>query len=407
MTGLVQHLPVAGGLTPAQAISFDAGAAGLTYGDPRVLDFWAAVSERLLTDRVRRRHPELISLGFFLRPASLAELLGSIVDPADDVRTPYGVVFQVAPANVDSLFAYSWALSTMAGNANLIRVSQRAGAAARLIIDIAREAFAEADPAIAASQRVVSYPADAEITDVLSAGCDLRVIWGGDEAISEIRRSPVKPWARELTFPDRTSSTVLSAAGWAFADEAARAGLAERFYSDAFWYDQAACSSPQTLFWVGEVGAVEQAQAEFAAVMASEVDRRRPRVAAEMGVHARTAVYALAASGAATRLEFDRPQLTWVELADADSAPYRWLGIGVFPYGRLDRLTDLAGLLSRRQQTVTHFGFADEELAALAEALPPRTVDRIVPVGAALDFSRTWDGYELLREFSMVRTLIR
>ena len=404
MSELIRHLPTSGTVSPAEAIDFSGPR--LRYGDDRARDFWAAVSEQLLTDRVRRRHPELISLGFFLRPASLTELLDSVHDAPDDVRTPYGVVLQVAPANVDSLFAYSWALSMLAGNANLIRVSQRAGAAARLIIEIAAAAFADADPLVRATQRVVSYPAEPAVTDVLSAGCDLRVIWGGDDAIAEIRRSPVRPWARELTFPDRTSSTVLSAAGWASADDRSRAGLAERFYSDAYWYDQAACSSPQTLFWVGGPGAVERAQAEFSAVLAAEVDRRRPRVAAEMGVHARTAVYGLAAAGAATRLDFERPQLTWVELAEADRAPYRWLGIGVFPYARLDRLTDLAGLLDRRQQTLAHFGFAADELAEFAEVLPPRTVDRIVPVGSALDFARTWDGYELLREFSMVRTVI-
>jgi hypothetical protein len=57
-------------------------------------------------------------------------------------------------------------------------------------------------------------------------------------------------------------------------------------------------------------------------------------------------------------------------------------------------------VVTSRDQTLAHFGFRPEELKRLAMGLPARAVDRIVPVGSALEFSSTWDGYDLFRILS-------
>ncbi|MFC6804089.1 acyl-CoA reductase [Deinococcus caeni] len=38
---------------------------------------------------------------------------------------PRGLVFHVPPANVDTIFIYSWLMSVLAGNRNVIRLSSR------------------------------------------------------------------------------------------------------------------------------------------------------------------------------------------------------------------------------------------------------------------------------------------
>jgi hypothetical protein len=63
-------------------------------------------------------------------------------------------------------------------------------------------------------------------------------------------------------------------------------------------------------------------------------------------------------------------------------------------------LNEIAPLIIRRDQTLTHFGFTRDELRNLARLLNGRGIDRIVPVGHALNFNRFWDGYDLLREFT-------
>ncbi|MFC7104471.1 acyl-CoA reductase [Nonomuraea rubra] len=181
----------------------------------------------------------------------------------EHVRVPRGLIFHVPPANVDTVFVYSWALSALMGNRNVVRLSHRSGTVAETILETLHEALADADPVIAATQRVISYGRSGTVTAALSAACDLRVVWGGDGAVREIRRHALAPHARDLTFPDRSSFAVVRAAAWLCAPRAARVTVAEGFVNDTYWFDQAACSSPRTVFWVGSEGDCDAARADF------------------------------------------------------------------------------------------------------------------------------------------------
>jgi hypothetical protein len=63
-------------------------------------------------------------------------------------------------------------------------------------------------------------------------------------------------------------------------------------------------------------------------------------------------------------------------------------------------LEPLAAFIDRRDQTMSYFGFEGESLRELAQMVSAGGIDRIVPIGRALDFDRYWDGYDLFLEFS-------
>ncbi|GIE81112.1 hypothetical protein Aph02nite_70620 [Actinoplanes philippinensis] len=374
----------------------------LAVGDPRVVDFLAALARRLLAPAVARRFPELGSLGYFLRPAELKRSVEAMTARQEALVFPRGNVFHVPPANVDTIFVYSWAISALAGNHNVVRISSRSAGAAEVILEALNAV--DADPVIARTQRMVTYGYDDTITAALSKWCDLRVIWGGDRAVDTIRKHPLKPSARDLTFPDRTSWAVLSAPGWRAADPDARRAAVVGFANDAYWFDQAACSSPRTIFLVGG-GDTTGIRAEFVELLLDVVDRRGWTVDPAMAVEKRVNAYELAATGAATALDFPDNRLTAVTLAGAERAPRRWIGAGAFPFAEVGSLTDLVPAMNRQDQTVSYFGFTPAELRAFATELGGRGVDRIVPFGSALTFGAIWDGYDLKREFTRLTTL--
>lgn len=372
----------------------------LSVGDPRVVDFLAKLARKLLAPAVARRHPELGSLGYFLRPAELKRAVERMARP-DALVFPRGNVFHLPPANVDTIFVYSWALSALAGNHNVVRISSRSAAAAEVILDALNSI--DADPVIGRTQRMVTYGRDDAVTGALSRWCDLRVIWGGDAAVDSIRRHPLRPSARDLTFPDRTSWAVLSVPGWRAADPAARRAAVVGFANDAYWFDQAACSSPRTVFLVGGEGS--QVRAEFLALLLDVVDERGWTVDAAMAVEKRVNAYGLAATGAAGALDFPDNRITALTLTGSDRAPRRWIGAGAFPFAEVSSLLDLVPAMNRQDQTVSHFGFTPAELRAFATELGGRGVDRIVPFGSALTFGAIWDGYDLPAEFTRLTTL--
>lgn len=376
----------------------------LTVGDPRVVDFLAKFARKLLVPAIARRHPELGSLGFFLRPAELHRAIAHMRHE-EALVFPRGNVFHIPPANVDTIFVYSWALSALAGNHNVVRISERSATAADTVLEALNATLADADPIIGRTQRMVTYGRDDKITAALSAWSDLRVIWGGDSAVNAIRKFPLRPSGRDLTFPDRTSWAALSVDGWRAAEPAARRSAVVGFSNDSYWFDQAACSSPRTVFLVGSPAEADLVRAEFVQLLTEVVAERGWVVDASMAVEKRVNAYELAATGAATSLQFAGNAVTGMALADVGSLPRRWIGAGAFPFVTVDSLAELVPVMNRQDQTFAHFGFGLDELTSFATALGGRGVDRIVPFGSALTFSAIWDGYDLPREFTRLTTL--
>ena len=378
----------------------------LQAGDERMVEFLADLARGLLTAPVSRRSPELGSLGFFLRPAELRAAARRLTSAdTDAIRVPRGLAIHFPPANVDTTFVYSWALSALAGNCNVVRLSQRSGAAADVILEQLAGALSRAHPAIAETQKIVSYEHDEAITTAFSTAADLRVLWGGDESVLALRRLPSGPLCHDVSFPDRSSFSVISVAGWHAADTMARASIAEALVNDLFWFDSAACSSPRVVFWVGDPQAAALARREFVDLVERARSLRAWPVDAAMTMRRHVLAYALAASGGVTRIIDSGPATTHLELRSNASAQREWLGAGAICHADLERLGDLVPLIERKDQTLTHFGFDRADLVVLVHELGGRGIDRIVPIGQALAFSSVWDGFDLIDEFTRLVTV--
>jgi hypothetical protein len=184
---------------------------------------------------------------------------------------------------------------------------------------------------------------------------------------------------------------VIDAAGWLALGD--RDGQARRFANDALWFGQQACSSPRFVFWRGEANTVEAAAADF-----------RPRVeraaaGAALNWSPRAAVdkfvaEQLHASRGEARIRETASNRVRVVQASAFAAE-NCLGAadGFFIEQSVVRLADPGPLIERQQwQTIVSIGVpAADWRISLAESRP-HGIDRIVPPGAALDFSKVWDG---------------
>ncbi|TCP57058.1 acyl-CoA reductase LuxC [Tamaricihabitans halophyticus] len=398
-----QLFPAPAETTAERVVAELSGENPLRFGDERVIDFLGKLARRLLAPDTARAYPELAALGFFLRPGELRKVLDTAPAPDGGYRFPRGLCFHVPPANVDTMFVYSWALSALAGNPNIVRVSPRVSGAGAVLLDALAEIADSAEPAVASTQRMVSYPRDPAATGAFSAACELRVLWGGDRAINELREHRLAPNARDLTFPDRASFAVISLAGWQAASAAERRAAVEAFYADAYWFDQAACASPRAVYWIG-AGEMAEARDEFNALLAEIVALRGYALEPAMAVEQRVAGYGLAADGRVRGLDFGAGVAT-VDLADPADPPRQWLAAGTFAHTALSNLTELAGLVRRTDQTLIQFGCTEDELAEFVAAAAGKGIDRIVPFGSALRFDPIWDGYDLLREFSRLVTV--
>src|SRR6266849_1351528 len=207
---------------------------------PEILEFCANFSRGLFRDAEAKRFPELQALAFWMRKSEL-ERLRQEFDRLKTSRTlpvPRGLVFHVPPANVDTIFMYSWLVSIMAGNRNILRISPRAAVQTTIICRVLNECLEGADAAMRDNTVMIRYGHEPEITAAISAVADVRVIWGGDASVNTIRSVRIPPHCKELAFPDRYSLSVMRTSKYLGLEESARRDVAAQFYNDTYWFDQ-------------------------------------------------------------------------------------------------------------------------------------------------------------------------
>ncbi|OWQ87505.1 hypothetical protein CDN99_18045 [Roseateles aquatilis] len=375
--------------------------------DERAVAFVRRFSQKLLTSAGIRQHPELAALGHWFRGANLQTLAGQYeLETPQLLKLGRGLAFHLAPSNVDSVFMYSWLLSLLAGNVNLVRVSQKASAPLDFLVGALAQTLAE-DVGAPVRERIVllTYPHDEQLTRGISEACLIRVVWGGDATVRALRAIPLRPTAIEICFPDRFSACAIRASAVLEADDAALAQLATAFYNDAFWFAQQACSSPRLVAWVGDDATIDAAAVRFWAALDTELARRQPENSEAMNMARVAASFEYAAARLARPAEPGEfrgahPMRLRMETPLDETAKTLHCGNGLFLETRLPRLAALAPQLSDKEQTLAVHGFPREELVELALALPPRAVDRFAKFGEALSFAPVWDGQDLITTFS-------
>jgi hypothetical protein len=368
----------------------------------RVIDFLEILSKQLLSKDIARLHPELVPLGFFLRRSEISRI--KPINPAAEKKiltVPKGMVFHVPPANVDTIFVYSWVLSLLSGNKNVVRVSERSGPAARAIISKIQTLFTTDFKDLAKTQIFIGIPRGDDLFTFLSANCDLRVLWGGDRSIDELRRYPLDPRATDLTFPDRSSFACLNSQAVNSLNESDLATLALKFVNDAWWFDQAACSSPKMIYWIGESEQNQKAKQNFFSAVSRHLEAENIGTDPAMSKERLVRLTKVAMTEECT-LDFSRDR---VALASTTSNPREWHGAGSFIEVQLASLDEIVPHVQKRDQTMAYFGFSTEQLHKLVNDLQGRGLDRLVPIGDALSFSAIWDGYDLVESFSRKVTI--
>ncbi|UCC43013.1 MAG: acyl-CoA reductase [Candidatus Zixiibacteriota bacterium] len=366
------------------------------------LAFVEAVSSRILKDASFRQFPEIMAAAFWMRKANMVRLKTTFEKQRGNrLWIGRGLVFHIAPANVDTLFLYSWFLSMLVGNTNIARLSRTSNPQIdSLLVVISHVINQEEFSEICSRNMIVRYDHDEMTTSFFSDRCNMRVIWGGDETIRRIRAIPIPARAIELTFADRFSFSLIRAE--AFLSSDSKEALVNDIYNDAYWFEQNACSSPRLVVWLGDADAVERTRTLFWRMFEALVVEKQPPCAPSTAadkLNTECSVV-IASRGKPVIEKTDSSRLNRVLLNDSrDINRDVHRGGGMFYEYTISNLEELAELIAPKDQTIGVFGFEHGELKELFANSLPHGVDRIVPIGQALNFSNVWDGHDLLREF--------
>ena len=365
--------------------------------DCDVISFLNDLSSEL---RKNRGYPDVATFGFWCRKAALLQEKEKYDDLSE--RFGKGIVFHSTPSNVPVNFAFSFAAGLLAGNANIVRLPGKPFEQAGIISDAISRLLGHNHKNMAPYIAFVKFPPMKEISDAFSALCNVRVIWGGDMTVDELRQSKIPARTTEITFADRHSIAVIDAD--AYLAEERKDAVIQNFYNDTYYSDQNACTSPRIIFWKGDKTA--EAKADFWKRVHGLVIEKYS-LAPVQSVGKLNAMYSVA-SQKKVKLENSQDMFITrlaVNEIQKDLMDYKY-NSGFYFEKDIDSLDDIVNVCDIRCQTVTYFGVKEEEFRQFLEESRPIGIDRIVPMGKSMDFALIWDGYDLIRQMSRKVTII-
>lgn len=373
--------------------------------DERTLDFFDAFSKNILSNKQINYLPEIAALGFWLRRANLIKLkvenkhlfLSEIYKVS-----PLGKVFHICPANVDTMFVYSLTVSALMGNRNILRVSSRMDAPhVILLFEILNSILKlEKFELFKSYINVISYSHDDLISSTISTSVNARVIWGGDQTIKTFKKFETSPRTKDIVFSDRVSMLCIDCNSYLKINNDNLNIVLRNFFNDAYTFDQMGCSSPQTIFFVGEKIDYEKCilkfkddvteylinnyQTDLASISSMKLNRMVDDVLGNVIISQKGNNY-----------------VKLLELKeDVDESNLHGCGGGYFYVRNIKSTIFLKNLQNPKTQTISYFGLSEDDKNFLLDLSNGEGIDRIVPLGEALNFNYIWDGYNLFDELS-------
>ena len=359
----------------------------------RVVIFLEKLSRELMNHPGIRQYVDVMSYAYWIRKASIEKEIKTHADYKS--RIGRGVAFHIAPSNVPVNFAVSMTSSILAGNASIIRVSNRLFEQVDIICMALNKLLSDEFMDLQNYLCIIRYDHDDIISSELSLMCDIRIIWGGDNTINSIRKLPVRPRSIEMAFADRHSIAIIDS-DYYMTQEAHR--IAKDFYTDTFYTDQNACSSPRLVVWLGN--RVDEARKSFweelGEIVASEYDIKPIQVMDKYSSFCRVAmvrddISLISHDNYITRIEVES---LFPELMEYKN------GSGYFFEYIANELEDIIPILNIRCQTVSVLGVDKRDIKNLVFKYGTRGVDRIVNVGQTMGLEFVWDGYHMIENMT-------
>jgi len=366
-----------------------------------LIDFVNDVSKAILKNSSLKEYPELMALAFWMRKSHIKVLHAYFKkQESGKVLLGRGVVFHLAPSNVDTIFVYSWFISLLVGNSNVLRISDKKNIQTDILLNVIGTVLDNKKyKALQGMVTIIKYGHDDNVTKRLSALADVRVIWGGDNTVNHIRSIPIKSTATELTFADKFSFAVIKSK--TLLEDQSLDKLIEKFYNDSYWFGQMACSSIRLIAWIGTHEENEEAQDVFWNKLDAYVLKKLPdEIAPADIVNKLVAECSMAIESNVVINKMDNPYINRVSISTIETVKEGLhCGTGLFYETEVNNFDELMPLMTKKHQTIAYYGYCEEEMIKSIQESMPIGIDRIVPIGQSLDFSNVWDGFDLFRNF--------
>ena len=362
--------------------------------DKEVLDFLGDLSEDLNLTEDIRNYPDIKTFAFFCRNKNLIKLKKNFLVSSRDIRLGLGLIFHITPSNIPTNFAYSLIFGLLTGNSNIVKVPSRDFKQIDIISKSINKILSKKYKKVKEMIKIVKYKNNESFTKKISSICDARLIWGGDQSIENIRKYNLHASAIDLTFADRYSFCIIDTKKFLNAKYDKLTRIVERFYNDTYVADQNACSSPHMILWLGKKS--HKAKSKFWEEL-SKLAEKKYNLTHDAAIEKYTELCKKIINDKnvkSFRTYTNNVYTVVLKNLNGSLDTYRgkW---GFFYEYDIKKLEQIKKYINKKFQTLTYFGVEKVDLKDFIIKNKLQGIDRIVPIGQALDIGFYWDGYDI------------
>ena len=347
-----------------------------------------------------RKYPDIKTLAFWCRPNNILKFKKNF--SSEEVRLGLGLIFHITPSNIPTNFAYSLIFGLINGNSNIVKVPSKKFIEIDIICKILNKTLTiKKYKKVKELISIVRYKNNDKFTKKISSLCNARIVWGGDKSISSIRKFPLNERSIEITFADRYSFCLIDSSKILKINNFDLKRLVEKFYNDTYLVDQNACSSPHLVVWLGKnnIKAKEKFWNNLFDVVKMKYNLTETAAIDKYNQLCEN-IFKLNNFNKQSNYKnyIHTNNLTSLN-KNIHNLRGKW---GYFYEFTTNNINDISKYVNNKYQTLTYFGIDKSDIKNFLTKNEISGIDRVVPIGRALDMSFYWDGYDLNKVLSRI-----
>lgn len=319
-----------------------------------------------------------------------------------------GLVCHWLAGNVQILGLFALVQAIQTKNSNLLKVSKNDEGVFRLLLTAFEglEYTCQDGKIIKGNDllrtiAVVYFPRTADdVAQLMSASADVRIAWGGREAVETVAGYPSRYDAETVVFGPKLSMAVIAREDLQGEQEARK--LARRVAVDVSIFDQTGCASPHNVYIErgGAVAPEQFCELLTEAMRKTEMQIPKPPMSAEQvsAIHSIRSVYDFCGK------VYGSDTMSYTILLDEEPNVHKPVYSRVIFVHVVDDIADALAHVNDDIQTIGISGIS-ERVESFASDAAQRGAMRFPLIGRMLNFEMPWDGIVLIDRLVKWNTL--
>lgn len=310
-----------------------------------------------------------------------------------------GLVFHISPKNVPLNFFYSFSMGLLSGNSNIIKLPNGDFKETEIVVKVANKLLANKKyKHLKKSNFFIKTTHNDKIVKEISLISDARMIWGGDNTVNYYKNISTPINCLDLNFSDKYSTSIINAKTFSNSSNRERENIVHKFFKDTMLSDQNACNSPHSLIWVGKNNPSDIKI--FWDYMYKIIKKKYLfDDITILDKYSKLTESIISNNKISNYLHYNNHLYVMKVSKNQNIENLRGIN-GMFFLINISSLRYLNKYITKKCQTLTYFGFQNEEIFKEIKNSNIQGIDRIIKFGEAMNFNYIWDGYNIISSLS-------